>query len=521
MSRITTAVSRRIVGGSTQGSQTADIRSSRTTGQTPVLQRAVVIEVFDNPSALTEEQKQALVNRVSNPDFIDILPVNAILARIVSDSQDSGSSTGIILFPFFSSCMILPVVPGEHVQVMFPDQSHSGNTLGYWMCRVQEQGTVEDVNYSVHDRRFLQNYNPQNRSTSERSQESSEVAPGFPNGAGTESTRTLRITGSNAQNPYDGIIAESVAIRNFTFEPVPRLNKRPGEFVLQGKNNSTIILGEDRTGPVLRATADAIGTAGSIDMVAGRGRKLPDPVSSDPEETAPRLIQNSRSQREVNKTPYMSEGRQNNPREGDPDFTNDAARILITMQSEADKNFGVTQLSFPEDVLVPVQPKDGTPGTLGKSYVVAKADNIRLIARKDDDVDGTILIIREGASDDEMAYFYIDDAGEMQLYSPKMYFGKSTGETEPYIKYTKYKDAINNLQSQIDALKTFCDSLTTTLQTAFASAMAIPYSPIVGLSSQISGLVSNKTSLATSFGTKPNDTTTIIDDSKSSVIFGE
>jgi len=521
MSRITTAVSRRIVGGSTQGSQTADIRAARTTGQTPILQRAVVVEIFDNPSALTEEQKQALVGKVNNPEFIDILPVNAILARIVSDSQDSGSSTGIILFPFFSSCMLLPVVPGEHVQVIFPDQSHSGNTLGYWMCRVQEQGTVEDVNYSVHDRRFLSNYNPQNRTTSERGQESSEVTPGFPNGAGTDSTRTLRVTGSNAQNPYDGIVAESTAIRNFTFEPVPRLNKRPGEFVLQGKNNSTIILGEDRTGPVLRATEDAIGTAGSIDMVAGRARKLPDPVSSDPEETAPRLIENSRGQREVNKTPYMTEGRQNNPREGDPDLIHDAARLLITMQSEADKNFGLTQLSFPEDVLVPIQPKEGTPGTLGKSYVVAKADNIRLIARKDDDVDGTILIIREGTSGDDMAYLYIDDTGKMQLYGPKMYFGKSTGETEPYIKYTKYKESVEKLQEQIDALKTFCDSLADAVQQGFSSAVAVPYSPIAALVPQGVVALTAKQTLEASIRTPKSATSDAVSAAKSTIIFGE
>jgi len=520
MTRITTAISRRTVGGSTLGRPSADLRASSTTGAMPTLQRAVVVEIIDNPSILTDEQKQTLANQVNNPEFVDILPVNSILARMVSDSQDAGNPTSTLLFPLFSGCIELPIVPGEHVWVIYPDPGRSGTVIGYWLTKVSEQRTVEDVNYTVHDRRFFPQYNPQMLSTSERSQDQ-ETTPDFPNGAGTPTTATLRVTGSNNENPYDGIIESSTSIENFTFEPVPRWNKRPGEFVIQGRNNSTIILGEDRTGPVVRAAADAVGTAGSIDLVAGRARKLPPDENTDPEETAPRLIENARSKLEVNKTPYLTEGRQDNPREGDPDFLNDAARLLVTMQSEVDKNFGITDISFPDDTLEPVQPNEGTAGTLSKSYVLAKADNIRIIARKDDDVSGTVLIIREGSGEDDLAYLYIDPDGKLQIYAPEMYLGKATGKAEPYIKWTEYKKSIEKLQGQIDALKDFCDSLTTTLQTAFAAAIAVPYSPISGLTGQIAGLVQNKATLATGIGTKPNDVSSAVEDAKSERIFGE
>lgn len=529
MARITSAVTRRVVGGSTLGRPTEELRSVQTSGQMPTLQRAVVVEVIDNPSALTDDQKQALAEQVNNPEFVDVLPVNAVLARMVSDSQDSGNPISTILFPMFSTYMQFPIVPGEHVWVMFADPSRSGTTVGYWLYRVSEQRTVEDVNYNVHDRRFFPEYNPQLLSTTERGRDQDHT-PSFPNGADTPQTATLRVTGSNNENPYDGIVEGSTAIQNFTFEPVPRYNKRVGEFVLQGKNNSMIVFGEDRTGPVVRAEADAVGQAGSIDMVAGRSRKLPENEDTDPEETAPRLVENARHENEVNKTPYLQEGRQDNPREGDPDFEIDAARILVTMQSEADKNFALTDLSFPDDTLEFEQPQDGNDGTFGKSYVLAKADNIRLIARKSDEVDGTILIVREGTGEDDLAYLHIDKDGKLQMYAPEMYLGKATGKAEPYIKWSEYKNSIQNLQDQVNALKDFCSSLSTALETAFNTAIAVPYSPITSLQAVASGQILSNTlyrgQLQTTLQQKEQSLVgsgdnSIVEQAKSERIFGE
>lgn len=527
MTRITTAISRRVIGGSTRANPTEELRALNTTGNVPILQRGVVIEVFDNPSALSEEQKQSIAEQVNNPEFVDILPVNSILVRIVSDSIDSGNPVSTIAFPLFSSHIELPVVPGEHVHILYADPNRNGTVIGYWLSRISESRTIEDVNFTVHDRRFYPEYNPQNLSTNERGR-NIDFTPNFPNGGGTPASLTLRVTGSNNQNPYDGILEESSAIRNFTFEPVPRYNKRVGELVLQGKNNATIILGEDRTGTVSRSENDVTGgRAGSIDLVAGRARKMPQSENEEPEGTAPRLIENSRGVLEVNKIPYLQEGKVDNPREGDPDFVNDAARVLITMQSEADKNFGITEINFPEDTLEPVQPNEGAIGSEGKSYVLAKADNIRLISRKNDEINGTVLIIREGSGENDLAYLYIDPDGKLQIYAPEIYLGKATGKAEPYIKWSEYNRSIRNLQAQINSLKEFCNTLSTTLQTAFSTAIAIPYS-------QIASLNAAANTIPQSFNSGPgtiiprkeqelvgDGAESIVEKSKSSRIFGE
>lgn len=528
MSYLPSSVARRVVGGSTLNQPGAEIRQVQTSGHQAILQRAVVIEVFGNPSALSEEQKQALAEKVTNPEFVDVLPTNSVLARLVNDSNDLGNPTSVLLFPFFSSYIEMPIVPGEHVFVVYDDPSRRGTTIGYWLSRVSEQRTVEDVNYNVSDRRFDPRYNPQLRSTSERARTDEEnTPPGFPNGGDTQATYTLRVTGSNNENPYDGIVEGSDSIKNFTFEPVPRYNKRPGEFLIQGKNNSAIILGEDRTGPIVRAEQDAIGQAGSIDIVAGRGRVLPTSDSETPEGNAPRVITNSRDQKEVNKAPYLSQGNNDNQAEGDPDFESDAARIMISMQTEADKNFGITDLPFPDGSLEVTQPKEGTAGTLGKAYVLAKADHIRLIGRKNDDVDGTILIVRESDSEDTLAYLYINDEGQVQLLGPKVFLGASTGEEEPYIKWSEYKNSIQNLQDQVDALKDFCQQLTNTLQGAFSSAIAVPYSQIASLNA-VANVLPNAVyrPLDTTITQKKQTLLTsgqdaIVNKAKSTVIFGE
>ena len=519
--KFSNSISRQVVGGSTRQNPQAQQRQQATSGQMPILQKAVVIEVFNDPSSYTDEELQTIAETVNNPELIDIIPCNAILARIISDSADAGTPQQTILFPFFASYVQLPVCPGEQVTVLYGDPTKSGTTLGYWLTRVSEQRTVEDVNYNVHDRKLFPQYNPQNQSTSERGGQQTQEAPDFPNGAGTEQTATLRVTGSNNENPYDAIVEGSKSLRNFSFEPVPRYNKRVGELVLQGKNNSMIVLGEDRSGPSTRAEQDVTGGfAGSVDLVAGRARELPATDTENPEETAPRLITNTRDKREVNKTPYLSEGSVDNPREGDQNFLEDAARVLITMQSEADISFALKDLPFDSDALPFEQPLEGQEGK-GKSYVLAKADHIRLVARKTDEVEGTVLVVREGSSAEELCYLHFDKEGKMQLWAPEIYLGKATGKAEPYIKWSEYKNSIDGLQSQIDAIKTFCDNTTTTLRTAFTTAIAMPYSPITGLSSQAISLTTNYASLESSLNQPKTDTSTAVTNAKSERIFGE
>ena len=51
---------------------------------------------------------------------------------------------------------------------------------------------------------------------------------------------------SSVKGPFDMIFTGSIGNKSVTFEPVPRFTKRPGDFVIQGSNNTLISLGEER-----------------------------------------------------------------------------------------------------------------------------------------------------------------------------------------------------------------------------------------------------------------------------------
>lgn len=108
-----------------------------------------------------------------------------------------------------------------------------------------------------------------------------------------------------------------------------------------------------------------------------------------------------------------------------------------------------------------------------------------------------------------------------------MFLGASTGEEEPYIKWSEYKNSIQNLQDQVDALKNFCQQLTDTLQGAFSSAIAVPYSQIASLNA-VANIIPNAVyrPLDTTITQKKqtlltNGENAIVNKAKSTVIFGE
>ena len=105
-------------------------------------------------------------------------------------------------------------------------------------------------------------------------------------------------------------------------EPTPRMTKRPGDFVLQGSNNTSICLGIDRgfdhaVRPSEQKSSNSsdapVEKAGSIDIVAGRGRyfdkadnEIKKPrkkanVGGPKNSTAPFLVKNSLDKFEVDK----------------------------------------------------------------------------------------------------------------------------------------------------------------------------------------------------------------------------
>lgn len=584
-------VSRRLVGGGTSNQINDDIQRSRTMGQTPTIQRAIVVDVVMDPNLLSPEQLRRIKRTVNNPRFADVMPPNSIIAKMTSDAQGTIPKTNTILFPFFSSHFMLPIQPGETVEVIYDDYFGGGQQVAYWITRTSMERTVEDPNYTHYDRRYQPFNNPGNFTTDQRNRRGGDQPPpGFPNGGNTPETFTLTPSGSQ-ERPFERIIQQATAYFNnvdgfenigttggsiVTPEPVPRWRKRPQEFVLQGANNTLICLGEDRKGGPLGAfdqeNPDAKFQAGSIDIVTGRGRYLPE-NNQNPNDlfagnTAPFVTENERGERETYKTPYLnnqgSSRLNDNPNEGDPDFNRDAARLYVSMQSNADENFGITEIDFTENSLPQggsknkiQQPSADLEQSPNKSYIVGKADHIRVIARKDEQngIEGTVLILREGNAEEDLCHLYISKEG-VHIDGPKVVLGRGLADVagaggaptpggEPYIRWSKFRDTVDRLQDEIEDLRDKLQTqhnqtvstlaqMATAIDTAFAGSISIPFVPVPSLSAvgsvpaltllanSLNGRVTaleNEGKVAVTTGT--SDTENFVQESRSEKIFGE
>jgi hypothetical protein len=530
-----------------------------------VLYKAVVVDVglYDPGHEWTQrEQIEKMLTPYSLKKINDA-PRNSIIARIISDGAGRSEKKATICYPFFPPHLCFPIKAGETVWII---NETAGNidAIPHWICRVPEMMRIDDVNYTHEDRK----YHSQIRDITEldelfsnpTAQDVGIMLPGFPNGGNSRKNYTLsqRI---NTINPFTEISSTAISMAAFQYEPVPRYAKRPGDTVLQGSNNTLICLGTDRGWrwyeqladessnvfpPIEVMAADSAG--GTIDLVTGRGR-YPEIATThsgfgtSPTSTAPRLIENQRAQVEVDKYPQSNgfdvEGPRNrNPPgavgaelEGDPDFLSDAARIYISTNTYADLAFGITQT-----VMIPRISEEEVVGydaelwkgkrmatTMApsfpfrdegnESFIVTKADHVRIIARKQiaiplpdkkpdelhdpegihpprhehdlNAVTGTIRIVKEGNKDDDLGLIAIRKDGSIQMSAPKIYIGRAPedggfqgehnqgpgdeslkendppedpGVTQPWVKYQQLEDLFNAL---FDDIKAFCNKMKT------------------------------------------------------------
>ena len=410
-----------------------------------------------------------------NPELLERVPRNSIVACVATNAEARRGDNPAIFFPMMSHIDV-PIKPGEHVWVMFENPERS-TTQGFWLSRIVEPIDVDDLNYTHADRKF----DDRNDLTAVEKALSLEVAeskPGFPNGGNTEESFTLR-------DPlgYQKIEQGSIANRVFTREPVPRFTKRPADLVLKGSNNALICLGEDRVSAASegqddstkKADTDIAEKAGTIDIVVGRGRELPESEGSG-KLTAPPVIKNTRSFYETDKVTTTP-----NASEGNPDFVKDAARIYVTMNSKGDTNFSTKPSDLPK-IFGGGQAAQFDEG----SFVIAKGDHIRIIARQDDNakpsaINGSIRIIKEGKADDEggkgRGAIIIEPDGTVVIDGPHIVIGSDAlekghgagehirlgqGATEPIVLGNTLKDLLTEYS---DGINTAVDGFTTQLTT--------------------------------------------------------
>lgn len=465
---------RRILSPSSAGYQ-EEIHEVRTAQPSSTLLRAVVVRVINDPLAYTNQDILDLKKSISNPDLLETAPRNSLIVRIVSGGADRRGVSPVLCYPIFPSHISLPVKAGEQVFIMYENPSSEGS-LPYWLWRAPEPRHVEDPNYTHSDRKF--DRASSSVKTSEKSSPPPTAEPGFPNGGGTSASYTLK-----GEKDYETIVQEDPSYQDFTPEPVPRFTKRPGDLVLQGTNNSLLVLGEDRTGSAKKSERQ-IGVA-LIDLVVGRAR-------------TPAVIRNARGNDESEKNPKGGRTVED-PSEGDPDLANDAARIAIFQSSNCDENFNISS-STPKSIKEDISPAEDS------SYAVVKANEVRLVARED----GSIRIVKESGNGAACSVILLPE-GTVQIDGEVIYVGRSgsgpgPNGLEPYIKFSKYKDQMTDLIGQVN-------SVLNAFITAFAVPVAAPGVPHPGLTSTIPTVT---TAVANLEVLKVK-----LDEAKSSRIFGE
>jgi hypothetical protein len=150
------------------------------------------------------------------------------------------------------------------------------------------------------------------------------------------STITDRKSNSDPDRASEGNGALNDQLR----EPVPEYRKSPAERIFSGQNNTWIVLGRDRPGPLESGYGGkAHSQCGAIDIVVGRMSPVPCEVDAD-----------------------------GNKIVVDSDFKTDAARIYISQKTDIDKNFNVI---------------GGSHGpSERKSGIGIKADCVRIVGRE-------------------------------------------------------------------------------------------------------------------------------------------
>jgi len=366
------------------------------------LATAVVSDFISNVDTLTEDEKSALRNQVQNTQFVDKMAMNSVVAHVIPDSTATGKPA--IFYPFFSGHLCMPVKAGEQVWVIYDDFSNS-STLGYWLCRKSTNIDVDDLNYTHLDR-----VDNRQASTAE-AWEGSSAIPGFPEGGFFFSDRTL----SN-NTSYDSIVSESVDYSRFVGESVPRFNRRGSDLAIQGSNNTLICLGENFINPTRSQN-------GLVDIVVGRGNK--DNVNSAKETL------NTRDYTETDK-------RTPNPAEGERDLRTDSARVSVFMSAQVDVTTE-NMMNYWRNIGAIGARKSAPDGSL----IINKADNLRLIANN------SIFLIRDSSGGSEG--MIVDSSGNVQIRGNNVFLGNSSA-SEPFIKYSAYKNTIDAIVDTIDLI---------------------------------------------------------------------
>jgi len=364
----------------------------------PNFTKVVILEVLD-PKSMTEQYVAYLRNvlKVSNMKFVNVLPRNTIVGQRVL-TESGPQEPPMFYFPFMPSHIAMPCKAGEHVWVFYDSPGQKDTDIGWWLWRIVGFDHSDDVNH-CHAPRDGDPEFAKGGSSKNLADGTAKPEYDFLNGTGDRSDDDERFATvdsryiSGGSDAYEQILTGSNASKLTSYEAVPRLSKRPADFVLEGSNNQAIIFGTDRIGPTHIdgdvenenkgpepdvSAADIKGkNIGLIDIVVGRGQT---------EKTLGSVVINSLEREEVAKS-----ASERSATEGDIDYVNDRSRVFVANTTMVDTNFnlqGFNESYLAGDDKSAVKDRGADEEELksessGDGAIVLKSDKVRVIARSD------------------------------------------------------------------------------------------------------------------------------------------
>jgi hypothetical protein len=455
-----------------------------------MFKRAKVIEIISHPYVLKENILNTLLNdsekKISDKKNIHLLkdlPRNSIVAQLVNENSR------IIAIPFFSSHLGFPLKQGETVWIYKEENTDSDNAKRieyFWLSRIHGMNFYEDTNYTHDERKYLRRY--EDKKGIDLSTEIDMLENGY-----SEKTTIAQFNDGEVYNTQSGNLSGGKGKINIKktplnisgkhiFEDVPRFTKHPGDLILQGSNNTLIKLGIDEGYPSNFSLFEASSPlaykenkkySGTIDIVAGRAaiskeyltiKKYTDyhlnkedflkgkNVTTKAFRNGMNVIYNEKKLLEnLKDTDYYLENNYENIAEGDTDFFTDISRLYISEYSTGDQLLNINNVYTATNDKKAI--KINSIKSSGKGFVIAKSDEIRIIAReksfnltRENDIPfnsnidnlfsqgGAIRLIKEG-NDENIAYLCLENDGVVSLNGSKIILGdenkiKENGKSE-------------------------------------------------------------------------------------------
>lgn len=440
-----------------------------------MFKRAVVLDIITHPDLITDEVIKKLteansvfkLSKTKTPQFLKSLPINTVIGSFSDKSI-------FIALPFFSSHMSLPLKLQEEVWI-YEDLTAAKEFENeyYWVSRVHGTNFYEDVNYTHADRKFLKTYEEKSEiSKKNMLLDDNKVSVALFNNGPIRGNDSKSANNSTLKNLDKKIVDNLNLSPKHILEDVPRSLKNPGDYILQGSNNTLIRLGTNH----IHQTNDDFtqsynnsiffqqpqSYSGTIDIVAGRAalsqslaiekkikNYIKDSESIFSKQITSKAFKNSQftmyneyQSTENLKDPEFYLGFKTfNLAEGDPDFFTDISRILVSEYINGDELLNYSPLQSIE--------QDGIQNSLSnnkrRGYIIAKSDDIRLIARSSvitkthsllNQLDnsnkfegsGSIRLIKEGSGLDSRGYLAIDETGNVAIDGPAIVLGNKNRE---------------------------------------------------------------------------------------------